>query len=83
MPVETFRAKCCGTMRLRRFSYRTEQMYPPAIEHYIAFRDGRTRSAGQGERRKSGLTSATSLRRQAVICHQLRQALWGVVRPSP
>jgi integron integrase len=42
MPVETFLEKCRQTMRLKHFSYRTEQTYLPVIERYIAFHGGKT-----------------------------------------
>lgn len=40
--METFLEKRRETMRLKHFTYRTGQAYPPVIERFAAFHDGKT-----------------------------------------
>jgi integrase len=54
MPVKTFLEKCRETMRLKHFSYRTEQTYLPVIERHLAFY-GKDASPGPGCGRDPGL----------------------------
>jgi integron integrase len=48
MPVETFLEKCREVMRLKHFSYRTEQTYLPVIRRYLEFHGGRTHPKDMG-----------------------------------
>jgi hypothetical protein len=47
-PVETFLEKCRDEMRLRHFSYRTEETYLPVIRRFIEFHGGRTHPKDMG-----------------------------------